>query len=82
MNKAKNAFVKWLKKNKAENIKQWGTKGDTGSWDYYTDVDAFIGDRLYSACFTVWQGKERIDYSDEESRYSNLSIEEFLELIK
>lgn len=80
LNKAKNTFVKWLKDNKAEDVDVFeGEPSD--EWDYYRTIDAFIMDRLYVVRFMMWHGETKIDYSDEENRYNDLSIEEFLELI-
>lgn len=80
INKAKNEFIKWLKKNKAEDIDDW--EGDpSNEWDYYRSVTAFIGENLYTVYFTIWQGKVKIDYSDEENRYNDMTIEDFLQLI-
>lgn len=81
MNKAKNAFVKWLKDNKATNIDGLDGPLSDEEWDYYAMISGFIDDRLYTVAFMVWQGKEMIDYSDEECRYSRISISEFMELI-
>jgi hypothetical protein len=81
MNKAKNAFVKWMKENDVESMDSFeGEHSD--AWDYYRSVDGFIDGRLYCVIFSVWNGKENIDYKDEENRYPNLSILEFMELIK
>lgn len=81
INKTKNEFVKWLKKNGAENICVFEGTPDT-EWDYYRTVDAFIGDNLYVVEFMMWGGKINIDYRDESYRYQGLSIDEFLELLK
>ncbi|MFC4230598.1 hypothetical protein ACFOW1_01760 [Parasediminibacterium paludis] len=80
LNKAKNTFIQWLKENKATDIDVFeGEKSD--EWDYYRTISAFIGENLYTVYFTMWQGKIKIDYSDEENRYSNMSIDEFLQLL-
>jgi len=81
INEAKNIFVKWLKDNKADNIDVYEGSDDDNEWDYYRSVDAFVGGTLYSVIFMVWRGEVRIEYSDEENRYNNMSIWEFLELI-
>lgn len=79
INSAKNYFVKWLKSNNAQCVDVYAGEQDT--WDYYRCVSAFVGENLYTVYFTMWQGAVKIDYSDEENRYNNLSIEEFMQLI-
>ena len=81
MNKAKNAFVKWLKDNNATGIDGLEDQPSDSDWDYYMMISAFIGEGLYTVAFTVWNGKESIDYSDEKNRYSDMSIDEFMELL-
>jgi hypothetical protein len=81
MNKAKNTFVKWLKENKATDFDGLKDQPTDDEWDYYMMISAFVGNNLYTACFMVWQGKESIDYSDEENSYNKMSIDEFLQLI-
>lgn len=81
MNKAKNAFVKWLKDNKADNIDGLNDQVSDNEWDYYVAISGFIRDSLYSVTFMVWNGKESIDYSDEENRYNKMSIVDFMQLI-
>ncbi len=81
MNKAKNDFVKWLKDNNATDIDGANDNPTDNEWDYYLMVSGFIENDLYTACFMVWHGKESIDYSDEENRYSRISIYEFMQLI-
>ena len=81
MNKAKNSFVSWLMRHKADNIDGIDDKPTSDEWDYYMVISGFIGNNLYTASFMVWRGKERIDYSDEENRYCNMSIAEFIELL-
>lgn len=80
MNKAKNDFVKWLKDNKAEDIKGLKNEDDCCSWDYYIHITAFINETLYMVCFMVWESQEKIDYSDGENRYYDMSIEDFKQL--
>lgn len=81
VNDAKNRFIKWLKDRKADSIEEYqGEK--TSDWDYYRYVSGFIGDNLYTVYFMVWNGEIKIDYSDEENRYKNMDVNEFLELIK
>ena len=82
MNKAKNAFVKWLKENNADDIDGLSDNPSPDGWDYYIVIDGFIGDRLYCVSFMVWEGQERIEYSDDENRYDDLSIDDFLQLIQ
>ncbi|WP_028376003.1 hypothetical protein [Leeuwenhoekiella sp. MAR_2009_132] len=81
MNKAKNTFVDWLKKSNATDIDGLDDETYDEEWDYYMLISGFVGDDLYSATFMVWQGKESIDYSDEDKRYSRLTIDEFLKLL-
>lgn len=80
MNKAKNDFVKWLKKNNAEDIDVFEGEGSS-EWDYYRSVSAFIKDKLYIVCFMVWSGEESIDYTDSSISYYKLNIQEFKDLI-
>jgi hypothetical protein len=81
MNKAKNAFVKWLKDNNADNIDGLKDQPSDNDWDYYMAISGFINDNLYSVTFMVWQGQESIDYSDEENRYNKISIVDFMQLL-
>ena len=81
MNKAKNAFVKWLKDNNATHIDNLQDNVCDNGWDYYVYISGFIEDDLYSVYFMVWRGKEKIDYSDESNTYSNISIADFMNLI-
>jgi hypothetical protein len=77
---AKNQFMNWLKANNAECIDEFKGNDNIGNWDYYNVVSGFVNDILYTVYFNIWNGKLRIDYSDEENRYSDMSIEEFLQL--
>jgi len=82
LNKAKNLFVKWLKDNNAEDIDVFeGSNLPSEGWDYYRSVSAFIGETLYMVYFTMWNDKIKIDYSDGENRYNEMSIYEFCQLI-
>ncbi len=81
MNKAKNAFVKWLKDNNADNIDGLKDQPSDNDWDYYMAISGFVNDNLYSVTFMVWQGQESIDYSDEENRYNKISIVDFMQLL-
>ena len=81
MNKAKNAYVKWLKENRADNIDGLKDHPSDNEWDYYMVISGFINDHLYSASFMVWKGEESIDYSDEENRYNRMSIYDFMQLL-
>tara|TARA_R110000796_G_scaffold97757_1_gene204993 strand:+ start:2854 stop:3129 length:276 start_codon:yes stop_codon:yes gene_type:complete len=81
MNKAKNAFVKWLKDNNADNIDGLKDQPSDNEWDYYMVISGFINNNLYSVSFMVWQGKESIQYSDEENQYDKMSIDEFMQLV-
>lgn len=80
LNQAKNTFVAWLKDNKADNIDTYEGVDD-GEWDYYRGVSGFVGEKLYTVYFTMWNDKIKIDYSDEENRYNDISIEEFIQLL-
>lgn len=82
MNRAKNAFVKWLKDNKATDFDGLNDNPSCKEWDYYLMISGFIGDDLYTACFMVWNGEEKIHYSDENNSYKNMTIEEFKALIE
>ncbi len=83
INSAKNKFVQWLKDNKAENIDVYqGENREGDGWDYYRNVSAFVGETLYNVYFTIWNGAVKIDYSDEENRYKDMSVDDFMQLIK
>ena len=86
INKAKNAFVKWLKDNKAEGFDIYGgddkEEEDRQGWDYYRSVSAFVGESLYTVYFEMWRGEVKISYKDEGNRYDNMSINEFMLLIE
>ncbi len=77
LNRAKNKFVAWLKENKAEDIDIYEGSNDDGEWDYYRHVSAFVGRTLYNVYFMMWHDEIKIQYSDGENRYENISIEEF-----
>ena len=80
LNNAKNKFVEWLKDNRATDIDVYeGEKSD--EWDYYRHVSASIGNTLLTAYFTMWNGQIKVDYSDEENKYNDMSIEDFLQLL-
>lgn len=80
INASKNKFVEWLKDNNAENIDVFeGEKNN--EWDYYRVVSAFVRDALYTVYFTIWNGTVKIDYSDEENRYNDMSVEDFNQLL-
>lgn len=80
LNKAKNEFLDWLKKNNAECLDIFeGEKSE--EWDYYRVVSGFVGGNLYTVSFEMWKGSIRIDYCDEEYKYPNMGIQEFLELL-
>lgn len=80
MDNAKNQFMNWLIANDAECIDEFKGNDKSGDWDYYNVVSGFVNHNLYTVYFNIWNGKLRIDYSDEENRYENLSIEDFLQL--
>jgi len=82
MNKAKNSFVNWLKNNNATDFDGLKDKPSDNEWDYYIAISGFIGDDLYSTTFMVWNGQEKIDYSDESNSYSNMTICEFMQLLE
>ena len=80
INSAKNKFIQWLKDHKAEDVDEYeGEKTD--EWDYYRTVSAFIGNTLYNVSFTMWDGNVKIDYSDGDNRYVNMSVEDFNQLL-
>ena len=81
INKAKNAFIKWLKDKNAEDIEVFEGEGSE-EWDYYRSVSAFIGEWLYIVNFQMWHGKIKIKYSDDENIHDNMTIDEFIQLIK
>jgi hypothetical protein len=82
INQAKNRFLEWLKYRKAEDIEVFeGQKEDGDGWDYYRHVSAFVGQKLYMVYFTMWNDKVKIDYSDEENRYNDMSVEQFYQLL-
>ena len=81
MNKAKNAFVKWLKDNNADNIDGLKDQPSDNEWDYYMAISGFINDSLYSVSFMVYEGQESIDYSDEENIYNKMAIVDFMQLL-
>jgi hypothetical protein len=82
INQAKNKFVEWLKERKAEDIDIYeGNSEPDDGWDYYRLVSAFVGETLYTVYFTMWKDKVKIDYSDEENRYNDMSIEDFMQLL-
>lgn len=81
INKAKNLFIKWLKCNKATNIDIYEGEKISMEWDYYRTISGFIGDNLITVDFQMWRGKIKINYSDDENRYSDMTIEEFTQMI-
>ena len=82
MNKAKNAFLKWLKDNGADNIDVYnGAEDSSTDHNYYVGVSAFIGNDYYSVYFMVWRTKELIDYRGGDYRYEEICIDEFEGLI-
>ena len=82
INEAKNQFLQWLKDHNAESVDEYVGDDDNDLWDYYCYVSGFVGSMGYTVIFMVWAGKATIDYSDEDNRYRDLSIDEFLNLIK
>lgn len=80
MNKAKNAFLKWLKDNNADNIDIY--QSEDSEFDYYVDITGFVDDNLYHVTFMVWENEESIDHSDDSGMYSRISIDKFMELIQ
>lgn len=81
INQAKNDFLKWLKDNKATDIEIFEGKKVPNEWNYYRTVTAFIGNDYYSVYFKMFLDEARIDYDDDENSYSNMTIEEFKQLI-
>jgi hypothetical protein len=80
LNRAKNKFVAWLKERKAEDIDIFEGGDAKNEWDYYRAISAFVGNTLYNVYFMMWKGEIHINYSDEENRYEDMSIEEFYQL--
>jgi len=82
INQTKNSFLKWLKDRKATHIEVFeGHTKDDSNWDYYRHVSAFVKDTFYNVYFMSWNDKVTIDYSDEENRYNDISIECFNQLV-
>lgn len=81
INKAKNQFIKYLQDNKAESIDEHKNDRSDHNWDYYAVVSGFISNNLYTVYFTMFNGQEKIDYSDSEFKYRDMTVEEFLQLI-
>jgi|TARA_R110000850_G_scaffold263053_1_gene391813 hypothetical protein len=80
INKAKNLFVKWLNDNEATDIDIYEGQG-APEWDYYRMISGFIGENLITVDFQMWCGKIKINYSDDENRYNDMTIEEFTQMI-
>jgi len=78
INKAKNQFVKWLKDHKSS-VDTFTS--DDPEWDYYVNVYGFINGYMIDVYFQIYHGEVNISYRDEENRYNNMSIQEFLTLI-
>lgn len=81
INQAKNRFLEWLKDRNAQGIDVFIGLDEKNEWDYYRHVSAFVGETLYTVYFTMWNDKVKIDYSDEENRYNDMSIDEFYQLL-
>ena len=81
LNQAKNKFVKWLKDNEADNIEIFIGEDVDDEWDYYRDVSGFVGNKLIVVRFMMWNSKIKIEYSNEDYSYRDMSIEEFYELL-
>lgn len=81
INGVKNQFVKWLKDRNVTCLEEFEGEGSP-EWDYYRQVDGFVGDTLYVVIFSIWGGRVSISYSDGENRYDKLSVDEFLELMR
>jgi hypothetical protein len=80
INKAKNEFVKWLKKKGATDIDVYDGS-DEPLWGYYREVATNIEDRLLFGRFKMWNGKSCIElFINNEYKY--LTLEEFNDLIK
>jgi hypothetical protein len=80
INKAKNNFVKWLGKNRAEDVDTFGCKS-YNDWDYYGTVDGWIDNTIHSVSFMMWQGRVRINYDDGTNTHKDLSINDFEKLL-
>lgn len=58
-----------------------GLKTDEpNEWDYYCCVSGFVNDCLYTVYFTIWGGVQKIEYSDEENHYNDLTIQAFSDM--
>jgi len=81
MNRAKNAFLKWI--NKKNGVHLDGLKNKScNEWDYYEFVSVFIDGELHMAYFMVWKGRENIYYRNSNNQYDKISIDKFLKLLK
>jgi hypothetical protein len=85
INKAKKRFLKWLDSEEIENINIY-TNYEDPDFDYYIGINAFserggANSVYYNVYFSLYKGKESIDYRDKSHHYSDLSIFEFLQLI-
>jgi len=81
INKAKNLFVKWLKENNATDIDIF--EGEPSKeWDYYRMISGFIGSNLINADFQMWCGRIKINYSDDENEYRDMTVDEFTQMIE
>lgn len=82
MIKAKNDFVKWLKKNGATAINEFEGKKDP-SWNYYRQITAFTEKQGYCyAVFMCYDSEQYIDCDIKGGSRYNLYIEEFLKLLE
>ena len=71
MNKAKNEFLKWLKKNNADNIDIYAP--EDSEWNYYVMVSGFISSHLYTSTFMVLKEKQSVD-SDMREAYIEIYL--------
>jgi len=80
INKAKNLFLKWLNKNKAEYVDDF-EGGINYPFQYYRHVTALIGTAFYSVYFIMIEDEISINYADDENKYYGMTIDDFLSLI-
>lgn len=83
INKVKDAFLKWLQEGESDNIDIYYGHGDgiPNKWDYYCHISGFKDDKYFTIYFTIWKGNQRIEYSDGNNIYNNLTIEELTDMI-
>jgi hypothetical protein len=78
LDKAKNRFLQWLKDRDARDIDVYES---IEGWDYYRHVSAFVDETLYTVYFMMWNDSVKIDYSDGENIYNDMTIDDFYQLL-